>query len=303
MKIAARIDTTIGEWLQRSSHNYTSVEVAFYGGSFTCLPLDRQRLMLEAVADYITRGEVQSIRLSTRPDCLDGKICEFLKEHGVRLVELGVQSFDDRVLQRSQRGHSSDDCHHGVSLIKKAGMDVGIQLMVGLPGETTRTFFQSVRETIRLNPKQVRLYPVLVVEGSGLAEYYQRGAYHPLSLNKAVVMTARAKELFEGLNIAVVRMGLQPSKSLEDGLLAGPYHPAFGELVNSRNWLKRVRKLLVGVKGDKRVEIHISKKDVSAFMGLKKKNYTRLEELGLLQRMTLVPENEMKRGSMYHVIN
>ncbi len=261
--MAASVAATIREWLARPrrstpgmdapvspatrvapAEGQSQVQVAFFGGSFTCLPEARQLEMLAAVQPFLQSGEVACIRLSTRPDCLDRAACSFLLSRGVRIVELGVQSLDDRVLQASWRGHDADDSRRAVALLQEAGLEVGIQLMPGLPLETTGSFLRTVREVIALAPAFVRLYPVLVVEQAGLAEMYRRGDYRPLSMNKALALTSRAKEMLAAAAIRVVRIGLQPSSALERQLLAGPYHPAFGELVASRIWFKRIRTLL-----------------------------------------------------------
>jgi histone acetyltransferase (RNA polymerase elongator complex component) len=301
-EIGERITATIDEWLWRSQKNYARIEVAFYGGSFTCIPVEKQRKMLGVVQPYLGMGKVDSIRLSTRPDCVDPAICEHLSSYGVTTVELGVQSLDDTILHRSERGHNAQDCSSAVEALKEVGIEVGIQLMPGLPGETTLTFLRTIKKTITLQPSLVRLYPVLVVKGSGLEEQFAQGVFQPLSLNKAIALTGKAKELFDKFGIRVIRMGLQPSQSLEDELLAGPYHPSFGELVMSRFWFKRVRRMLSEVPEGFKVEVHISHKDVSAFVGMGKRNYKRLAELELLDKMILVTEKNMERGSLYHVI-
>ncbi len=295
------IEATIEEWLARS-RRHQNVQVAFYGGSFTCLSHDRQNRMLAAVQPYLETGRVNGIRLSTRPDCVESDICTNLKEYGVVLVELGVQSLDDMVLQEASRGHSANDCRRAVSLLKESGLEVGVQLMPGLPGEDTRSFLRTVRDAVRLKPALVRLYPVLVIAHSGLAELYAKGEYRPLSLNKAIALTGKAKEIFDNAGIRVIRMGLQPSESLERELMAGPYHPAFGELVRSRAWFTRVRRLLASFAEEKRVEIHICERDISAFVGPRKMNLKRLERLGLLKKMTLIPEKELERGTLYDVV-
>ncbi len=295
------IRAIIEEWLERSRGD-RQVQVAFYGGSFTCLPLGRQQAMLQEVRPFLDSGRVHGIRLSTRPDCITPEICLNLKRHGVLLVELGVQSFDDDVLCKAKRGHTAKDTRRAIALLQEKGIDVGIQLMAGLPGEDSRSFLMSVKETVKMRPSLVRIYPVLVVAHSELSQLYAEGRYRPLSLNKAIALSCKAKEIFDKSGIKVIRMGLQASQSLERDLVAGPYHPAFGELVTSRTWFTRVRRLLTSHAGKKNVEIHISKRDLSAFVGLKKRNLKRLEQLGLLHIMTLVTRNDLERGTLNDVV-
>ena len=225
----AEVGRTIRTWLARSPGR-REVQAAFFGGSFTCLPRREQQELLLAVRPFLDSGEVDLIRLSTRPDCISGEICGFLAAHRVAIVELGIQSFDDQVLQRARRGHTAGDSRRAAGLLQEAGMQVGMQLMPGLPGETTRSFLRGISEAIRIAPDFVRLYPAVVLRNSGLAADCLAGRYRPLSLNRAVALAARAKEMLDAAGIPIVRMGLQASTELEKEILAGPYHPAFGEL-------------------------------------------------------------------------
>ena len=299
--VPLEIEKTITTWLARSRKR-TRVQVAFYGGSFTCLPEEKQEQMLRVVQPFLGRGDVHCIRLSTRPDCLDSAICTFLKKMGVAIVELGVQSLDDDVLLRSRRGHTAEECRRAVSALKEAGIEVGIQLMPGLPGESGPSFFKGVREVIDLAPAFVRLYPALVVNHSGLAEMHRLGNYRPLTMNRAVALCRRAKEMFLQAGIRVVRIGLQPSASLEKELLAGPYHPAFGELVAARDWFRRMRTLLAGCPAGGRLTVQISERDLSAFLGPKRINMQRLAQLGLTDRLLLETRKEMQRGTLTYVV-
>jgi len=295
------IENTVNSWLA-AARPRDRVQLAFYGGSFTCLPIDRQEHLFNMVRPYLKSGEIQSIRLSTRPDCLDAEICTFLRDMGVATVELGVQSLDDAVLERSRRGHSGKDCERAVAYLKEAAIEVGIQLMPGLPGEGTVSFLRGVRRVIGLSPSSVRLYPVLVVTNSALAEIYRLGQYRPLSLNKAVAMTRRAKGMFLSAGIRVIRIGLQPSPSLERELVAGPYHPAFGELVAARDWLRRTRALFAEIPAGSTLTVCISPRDLSAFIGPKRANMERLAGLGLAERLVIRTDNDMKRGSLNYVV-
>lgn len=299
------IDAVISRWLAYGKPDDrgrpAAVQFAFYGGSFTCLPKGHQTAMLEAVAPWVHRGEIETIRLSTRPDCVDATTCGFLRRYGVGCVELGVQSLDDEVLEASRRGHDSNDCHEAMEYIKKSGLRAGIQLMPGLPGETRHSFRRTVEQTIALAPSFVRLYPVLVVQNSGLALRYNDGGYTPLSLEMAVVLTAWARSRLLDAGIPVVRMGLQPSASLEKSVLAGPYHPAFGELVMARQWLHATRKVLAAHPG-KKIQLTIAERDLSCFNGVGRVNRTRLRHLGLEQRLEVVVDNNLERGSMHYVV-
>jgi len=299
---APLVHETITEWLE-FSRKHSVVQVAFYGGSFTCLPKGRQKIYLDAVQPFLATKEVDSIRLSTRPDCVDENICDFLLAHGVKTVELGVQSLDDRVLKAAKRGHSREDSLRAIDILKDMGMELGVQLMPGLPFENSLSFIATLHRVIRCQPDFVRLYPTLVINGSGLARDYAEGRYRPMTMNRAIALCTLAKERLDHAGIKIMRLGLQASKSLEDELIAGPYHPAFGEFVASRHWFRRVRPLLAGCPSGKQLHVQISNRDVSAFVGPKRANMKRFQQLGYDKQLHFTTDKTLKRGTMNYVIN
>lgn len=293
----------IENWIERSKAPAGETQVAFFGGSFTCLDESVQRRLLEGVQPYLQAGRVDSIRLSTRPDCLSEELCEFLYSYGVRCIELGVQSMDDTVLAHARRGHCGDDSRKAIELLIGCGFQVGVQLMPGLPGETTTSFLRGVAALASLQPHFARLYPTLVINDTELAGLYRKNLWKPLSLYRALTLCRRGRELFNSRGIRVIRMGLQPSVELENKLIAGPYHPAFGELVQGRSWYLRVRKLLRQAGREKTVEITISDRDYSAFVGSKKKNLMRLQTLPWCSTLIVKTDKSLERGTMHHVIS
>lgn len=300
------VQSTVKIWLDRSRRR-KKVQLAFFGGSFTCLTRERQQSLLSAVQPFIESGEVQSIRLSTRPDCIDAEVCKFLKEYHVATVELGVQSFDNKVLQAAWRGHSAADSVRAAKSVKDAGLELGIQLMPGLPLETSRSWVATLQQVLELKPECVRIYPTLVIGGSGLAGQFKEGIFKPISMNRAIALCAKAKTVFDSAGIKILRMGLQASESLEEQLIAGPYHPAFGEMVTARHCLQRCRKLLADVPDQGRIVFRISDRDISAFVGPKRCNIKRLETI--LQQdsnrnksFTFETDATLSRGTLKYVI-
>lgn len=282
---AAAVSARIDSWLARIRNRERPVQVAFYGGSFTALPRARQQELLAAVEPFLDRGEVAAIRLSTRPDYMDGETAGYLLSRGVRVVELGVQSMDQEVLAVSGRKYTAERVREACGLLRHAGITVGCQLMLGLPGDTATRQLAGIRQLLALRPDFLRLYPTLVLEGSQLAAWYRQDKYRPLSLGRAVALTARIKPLCDAAGVRVVRMGLQPSLELEQHLLAGPYHPAFGELVLSRLLFNAARKVLAQERG--KGEIRVAAADESIFRGPGNINLKRLASLGLLKGKTL----------------
>jgi len=284
---AAETEATVRAWLARSRRRGRRVEVAFYGGSFTALDVGRQRELLKAVRPFLERGEVDGVRVSTRPDCIDAPTVRRLRRGGVAVVELGVQSLDDGVLALAGRGHGGEEVERAMEFLAAGGMVIGAQLMLGLPGDTTAKALDGAGRLIALGPDFVRLYPVLVLAGTPLAGLYAEGRYAPLSLPRAVALAARMVESFEMAAVPVIRLGLPPSPELEAALVAGPYHPAFGELVRARVLFRRLRRDLARRQGPCRVRLTAA--ETSLLHGRRGCMKNRLARLGLLHRLSAAP--------------
>jgi histone acetyltransferase (RNA polymerase elongator complex component) len=213
-------------------------------------------------------------------------------------VELGVQSLADEVLAASERGHVAADVSKAMGVLRGSGIETGIQLMLGLPGEKRKNVRETVEQVIALQPDFVRIYPVLVVKNSTLAGLYAQGKYQPLNLKKAVVMAAWMRKRFDLAAIRVVRMGLQAGEELEESIIAGPWHPAFGEMVQSRLMFNRARKLLALAESGKRVTLSVSPKDESVFRGMKSQNIKRLQQLNLAGSFDLVFDHDQPRHTL-----
>ncbi|WP_035272893.1 elongator complex protein 3 [Desulfogranum japonicum] len=291
------VQQTVTQWLQWKKPGQQCM-VAFYGGSFSGLEKKRQQELLGAVQPYLKNGSVHGIRISTRPDYIDRQRIALLQEYGVTHVELGVQSLDDEVLERCRRGHSANQVRAAVALLQQAGCVVGMQLMLGLPGQSFTSLRGTVSDTIALSPDMVRIYPALVVAGSRLEQLWQHGRFTPLSLDKAVVQAVYMKKQFDKANIQVIRIGLQVGDSLMQSLRSGPFHPAFGELVFSRMMLKTTRKILAACGKHDNLRLVINPKDQSVFRGLRSANLHRLSELGLLERFSLETSENMTRHAI-----
>ncbi|MCP3678190.1 MAG: radical SAM protein, partial [Deltaproteobacteria bacterium] len=214
-------------------------EVAFYGGSFTGLDDTLQREYLESANAFIQRGEIDVLRVSTRPDYISHERVLLLKEYGVETVELGVQSMDDGVLKLSGRGHTAKDTVRAVELLRTAGLTIGLQMMPGLPEDTRETILATAREIVLLRPDFVRVYPTLVIRNTPLEKIYRRGEYCPWPLEPMVEVCREVMSLFTEASIPVIRVGLQPTADLEESIVAGPYHPSFRQFLEDGVHLSR----------------------------------------------------------------
>lgn len=226
-------------------------EIAFYGGSFTALPLAVIECYLTFARDLKRAGRVKKIRLSTHPAHVDRNVAGMLRDYEVDTVELGIQSLNDEVLSIAKRGHSSDDALMALQCLKDADFEVGVQVMAGLPGDSRETFLATVSALLPLEPDFARIYPLLVLKGTEVAAMMERGDYVPLTLAEAVTQVRDALALFLFAGVPVIRMGLQPTADLcRDGdvLLSGPFHESFGHLVKCDLKRAQIAMLLTDVR-------------------------------------------------------
>ena len=275
-------------------------EVAFYGGSFTAVSQDLQAELLNPAYRSKCNGDIDKIRISTRPDAISEEVMILLSANGVDIVELGVQSMDDEVLCLADRGHSSRDVLRASAMIKNWGMNLGLQLMIGLPGSTADREIHTAAEVAAMNPDFVRIYPCLVLKDTPLADLYLKRQYQPLSVEEGVGRCKLLLVMFEKAGISVIRIGLQPSEqiNLTGDVIAGPYHPAFRELVEAavaRDQLEYLLKQL-GILKAHSVEIAVPVSQVSVVRGHKGANVRYFQvKYGITEFIT-TPDPDLKPG-------
>jgi histone acetyltransferase (RNA polymerase elongator complex component) len=239
------IQNTVKKYLSTIPEN-SETEIAFFGGTFTGLPVAEQEKYLQSVQGYIKEGRINGIRISTRPDCINTDNLSLLKTYNVTAIELGAQSMDDEVLKLSRRGHTSNDVIKSSAIIKDAHISLGLQMMIGLPGDTLDKTIYTARKLAGLSPDTARIYPALVINDTELEQMYLEKKYVPLSLKEAVAWSSRVLQIFEDHEINVIRVGLHPSEGLLSGksFIAGPFHPSFRELVLTEIWRKLLEPFL-----------------------------------------------------------
>ncbi len=275
----------IEDYLENIKAEEAEVEIAFYGGSFTAIEAKQQEELLETAYQYIQAGKVESIRISTRPDAIDKETLKRLKKYKVKNIELGVQSANDYILKRSNRGHNFATVKKASKMIRWNGFKLGHQMMVGLPESTRIDEINTAKALIKLKPKMVRIYPVLIVKNTRLEEEYNQGKYEPLPLVQAVEVCKELVRMFADKKIDIIRVGLQNTEEIaepgtkESEVVAGPYHPAFRQLVESALWydavVGKIKKLNVKVK---EVEVTVNPIDSNNVIGHKKENVLKLKE-------------------------
>ena len=275
----------IEDYLKSIKEEDAQIEIAFFGGSFTAIEKEKQEELLQVAYEYIQSGQVESIRISTRPDCIDKETLKMLKKYKVKTIELGVQSANDYILERANRGHTFANVKKASKMIRWNGFKLGHQMMVGLPESTRIDEINTAKALVKLKPKMVRIYPVLVVKNTRLEKEYEEGNYRPLSVVQAVEVCKEIVRIFADKKIDIIRIGLQNTDEISNPtnknseVVAGPYHPAFRQLVESAMWydaiVGKIKKLNAKVK---EVEVSVNPIDANNVIGHKKENVMKLKD-------------------------
>ncbi len=299
---AQDVRDTIEYYLKNFKDDNKYVEVAFFGGSFTGIDRNVQIELLEAANEYIKTKQVNSIRISTRPDYISKDILKMLKKYHVKTIELGVQSSNDYILAKSKRNHTFADVKKASKLIRWHGFTLGHQMMVGMAESNEHDEINTAKDLIKLKPKIVRIYPVLVIKGTELARQYAAGEYMPLTVEQAVERCKQVAYLFNKHNITVIRIGLQNTNEISDpsqngsDVLAGPFHPAFRQLVEGSMWYDSIAEKIKNINTKvKKVELVVNPDDSNNVIGHKKANVRKLKDFYDVD-VAIRPDENMKHG-------
>ncbi len=258
------------------------VEVGFFGGTFTGLPMEEQQRLLRLVLPYRERGVIQGIRCSTHPLFITPDIVDMVRQYGMTTIELGVQSLDEEVLRRSGRGYTPAQVEQAAQIIREAGLHLGMQMMVGLPGDTAEKSYATAQRIVELGADNTRIYPTLVVQHTALADMYRRGLYQALTLDEAVEWVRQPLRLFQEKEVTVLRVGLHPTEGFIQGTdyLAGPFHVSFKELVQTAIWKSLFEDCLATEKPSPQASlvIVVSPKQLNSAIGYQAANRRYLEQ-------------------------
>lgn len=294
---AETVKTAILDGIKKIPEN-SNIQLAFYGGSFTAIPVEEQNELLDAALPFLHDGKLTSLRLSTRPDAIDKQTLVRLRESGVRTIELGAQSMCEEVLEASGRGHTVLQTETSARLIKEYGFELILQMMTGLPEDTKERALETARRIIALRPDGVRIYPTVIIENTPLCDMWRAGTYKEHTVEAAVEICAAILPMFEQAEIPVIRLGLNPTEELSGGAaLGGAYHPAFGELVVSRLLLEKARLLLKDSPHGENVTLLVNKSDISAMTGQKRANILTLCDEFSLKSVKVSPA-DIQKGSI-----
>ena len=287
---------TVDEYLRTINRKNSTVEISFFGGTFTAIDVNKQKELLKVAKEYKDKGYIQKIRMSTRPDAINKYILDYLKDYKVDIIELGVQSLNNEVLRLSGRGHSAEDVYLASKLIKEYGFTLGHQIMPGLPGDNFNKDIETVKKSIEMNPDICRIYPSLVIKETPMEDMYNRGMYKPYTVEEAVYISKELYKLYKEAKVNIIRIGLQPTDSITLGkdVIAGPFHPAFRELVEGSLICDRI---LEKTKSEDNILIEINSKDLSKPYANKKIYFNALKE-NRSGNIEVIENNKIKRGKL-----
>lgn len=252
-------------------------EIAFFGGSFTAVPRGLMTELLDAAQPYAER--CRGIRISTRPDCIDGEILSVLRRSRVTSIELGAQSLDDAVLAANDRGHTAADVIRASDMIRQAGFELGLQVMPGLYKADPASDRRTAEAVCGIRPDTVRIYPVVILQGTRLGELYCSGEYQPAPFPEMVQLVAEWMELYRVNGIRIIKVGLHASEFVQAQAIGGYYHPAFRELCESYGYRCRIGAELtrLGI-ADREITVRVHPGCVSKAVGQKKANIRYFQE-------------------------
>lgn len=265
-------------------------EIAFFGGSFTAVPIPYQEELLQAAHPFVENGSFSGIRISTRPDAVDDEILGRLKRYGVTCIELGAQSMDDRVLAMNERGHTGSDVVQASRLIRRHGFFLGLQMMTGLYGSSPESDWSTAEKIVLCKPDCVRIYPTVVLKGTKLAEHFEKGGYLPPDAEQSVPLCAKLLRLFEQKGIPVIRLGLHDTAELKRDLLAGAYHPAFREKCRSYLFYQDILTRVAAMEEKpSAVAVLGNPRDLSQIIGQKRENIEKLKRQAIDAKVLAEP--------------
>ena len=273
------VKTIIDSHLASFKEEKRFVEVAFFGGNFTGLPLQMQNDYLDAVQPYLDKGLIDGIRCSTRPDYITLQRVQEIKRLGMRNIELGAQSTNDEILKQCKRGHTYNDIVEASQTILSEGITLGLQMMIGLPSSKEEHDLQTAKDIVNLGAKETRIYPCIVVKDTELAAMYKSGEYEALSIEEAVRRSSKLYSYFTENNVKVLRIGLHTSDELDnEAYVAGPYHKNFAEMVFGNIWKEKLRCLDPETLRSKDIIINVPESQINHAIGWKGENKKLLSE-------------------------
>ena len=290
---------TIEAYIKTIDRENSTLEVSFFGGTFTGIPIERQNSLLKVAKEYKDKGIIDYIHMSTRPDYIDKDILDNLKKYSADIIELGVQSLDDEVLLKSGRGHSVEEVYKASKLIKEYGFTLGHQIMLGLPGDTFKKDIETVEKSLEMKPDIARIYPALVIKDTPMEYMLKKETYKPYTLDEAIDVTKILYSMYDKEGVKVIRIGLQPTEEInkDKDVLAGPFHPAFRELVEGKIINEAIFSYVEN-NLEENLEIYINNKDISKLYCNKKQFFNESISKKNVKRFKVIQDETLGKGNI-----
>ncbi|MGC2598747.1 MAG: tRNA uridine(34) 5-carboxymethylaminomethyl modification radical SAM/GNAT enzyme Elp3 [Nitrososphaeraceae archaeon] len=206
--------------LESRGHSISKIEVVIVGGTFPFLPDEYQLEFVKGCFDALnTFGEKRDLSstleqakkfnetsesrcvgltVETKPDYCKRKQVELLLELGVTRVEIGVQSLRDNVYRTVNRGHTLKDVIESFQIARDAGCKIVAHMMPGLPNTTLEndiTDFKTLFYHPSFKPDMIKIYPTLVLEGTGLFNLYKSGRYNAYTDEDMIKILIEVKKI------------------------------------------------------------------------------------------------------------
>ncbi|EJP6473311.1 radical SAM protein [Clostridium botulinum] len=290
---------TIEAYIKTIDRENSTLEVSFFGGTFTGIPIERQNSLLKVAKEYKDKGIIDYIHMSTRPDYIDKDILDNLKKYSADIIELGVQSLDDEVLLKSGRGHSVEEVYKASKLIKEYGFTLGHQIMLGLPGDTFKKDIETVEKSLEMKPDIARIYPALVIKDTPMEYMLKKETYKPYTLDEAIDVTKILYSMYDKEGVKVIRIGLQPTEEINENkdVISGPFHPAFRELVEGKIINEAIFSYIENNLEEK-LEICINNKDISKLYCNKKQFFNEFINKKKVKKFKVIQDKKLARGNI-----
>ena len=254
-------------------------EIAFFGGSFTGIDRELMISLLDIAEGYVRGGRVSGIRMSTRPDYISEEILDVLSNYTVSAIELGLQSFDERVLALSERGHTPEQSVNACRAIVRRGIPLVGQMMIGLPGSDVYAERKTAEMIVSLGCVAARVYPTVVFRNTRLCAMAEDGEYLPITDEDAIVRTKEVLKILIPAGITLLRIGLCSNEDIRDPetVHSGAAHPAIGELCIGEYYYEIIRESLLRVTECRDVlSVFVPQSDVGKAVGQRRRNSSRL---------------------------
>ena len=175
---AARFcEAILAEIAAAAGDRQTRPETIFFGGGTpTALTTGQLEILLRGFHAQLDLSQMREWTFEANPGSVSERKARLLREAGVSRISLGVQSFDDALLELLGREHSAAQAEASFDLLRRAGFEnLNVDLMFGLPGQTLAQWETTLRRAIALDPEHISAYCLTYEEDTDFFLRHSRG--------------------------------------------------------------------------------------------------------------------------------